>query len=90
MFNFFFQPLSDGNKRDEKGRRIGGYEMGKSGGEHVGPVPNSAVAFVYEFQFLAFFAGEEIVKDETRRLQAPCSHLPAWKHLQWDVQKKKN
>lgn len=77
--------------------------MGKSGGEHVGPVPNSAAAFVYEFQFLkkkkedpihesiafvrgwealavthlAFFAGEEIVKDETRRLQAPCSHLPA-------------
>ena len=38
---------------------------------------------------LAFFAGEEIVKDETRRLQAPCSHLPAWKHLQWDVQEKK-
>jgi hypothetical protein len=26
--------------------------MGKSGGEHVGPVPNSAAAFVYEFQFL--------------------------------------
>lgn len=78
--------------------------MGKSGGEHVGPVPNCAAAFVYEFQFLkntnkrdpihesiafvrgweglavthlAFFAGEEIVKDETRRLQAPCSHLPA-------------
>jgi hypothetical protein len=52
VFNLFFQPLSDGNKRDEKGSRIGGYEMGKSGGEHVGPVPNSAVAFVYEFQFL--------------------------------------
>jgi hypothetical protein len=52
VFNLFFQPLSDGNKRDEKWSRIGGYEMGKSGGEHVGPVPNSAAAFVYEFQFL--------------------------------------
>ena len=26
--------------------------MGKSGGEHVWPVPNCAAAFVYEFQFL--------------------------------------
>ena len=46
---------SNGKERDKEVTGIGGDEVRESGGEHIGSVPNSATAFVYEFQFFAFF-----------------------------------
>lgn len=68
VLDLVLQGLSDGYERKEKMRRVGGDEMRKSGGEYVWPVPNGAVALVYEFKFLALFIAQEIVENQTRML----------------------
>lgn len=44
---------SDGNKRDDEMRRIGGNKMREGGGEDIGSIPNCAAALMNEFQFLS-------------------------------------
>jgi hypothetical protein len=52
VFFYWVGVTSDGNERHEKVGGVGGDEMGESGGEHVRPVTDRAVAFVYELQLL--------------------------------------
>jgi hypothetical protein len=68
VLNLVFQGLSNGYERDEEMGRVGGDEMGESGGEDVWSVTNRAVGLVYEFQLLALINAQEIVEYQTLML----------------------
>jgi hypothetical protein len=47
-----FQPLSNGDKRDDEVRRISGNEVRESSGEDIWSVPNCTATLVYKLKFL--------------------------------------
>lgn len=54
FLHLLLQFLSNGNERHDEVRAVGGNEMRESGGEDTGPVSHRAIAFMDEFQFLAY------------------------------------